>query len=364
VITPVEFHGKVKGSQKHIEVENMTLRLGETRLLGTLSGSFARDTRPSVQARLTSKDVRLQDLGLLPAENAPTPLASAAQRRRDNPEPLSFKDLRRIDLDLELRFDHVGGYTGFEAHDLGFKLRLEDGNLVVSDAGARYQGGEISTELHIDARTPQPKLEARLQTKGLNIARLMAQFEEGSNYTGILDVDLELRATGSTFDSHRRSLHGNITASMRDGNAASRIAREFVVNLSEAVFPDFRGNRAPTIGCAILDLEIEDGIASVRTLLLRGQKLGVIGTGEIDLVEGRYDLHVVPKMKNPGILSVAPEVEITGPLDDPEFHPMKRTLITSFGRGLLHNARTILFPFGKRSNSFIEDCRAPSSESD
>jgi len=342
----------------------MTLRLGETRLLGTLSGSLAPDTRPSVQARLTSKDVRLQDLGLVPGENAPPPLSSVAQRRRENPKALSFDDLRRIDLDLELRFDHVGGYTGLEADDVGFKLRLEDGDLVVSDAGARYQGGDLTANLHIDARTPLPKLKARLQTRNLNIARVASQFLEDSNYSGILDVDLELRATGSTFYSHRRSLHGNITASMRDGNAASRIAREFVVNLSEIVFPDFLGKREPTIGCAIVDLEIEDGIASVRTLLLRGQKLGVVGTGEIDLVEGRYDLHVVPKMKNPGILSVAPEVEITGPLDDPEFHPMKRTLISSFGRGLFHNARTILFPFGKKSSSFVEDCRAPNSESD
>lgn len=364
VITPVEFHGRVKGSQKRLEIENMTLRLGETRLFGTLSGSFAPDTRPSIHARLTSKDVRLQDLGLVPGENAPTPLASVAQRRRENPKAWSFDDLRRIDLDLELRFDHVGGYTGLEANDVGFKLRLEDGNLVVSDAGAHYQGGDLTANLHIDARTPYPKLEASLQTRNLNIARVASQFLEDSNYSGILDIDLELHARGSTFDALLRSLDGKLTASMRDGNTASRISREFVVNLSEAVFPDFLGNREPTIGCAIVDLEIKDGIASVQTLLLRGQKLGVVGTGEIDLIRGHYDLHVVPKMKNPGILSVAPEVEITGPLDDPKFHPMKRTLITSFGRGLFHNARTILFPFGKKSSSFVEDCRAPSSESD
>ncbi len=363
VITPVEFHGKVKGSDEHIEVENMTLRLGETRLLGILSGSFVRDTRPTVRARLTSKDVRLQDLGLVPSETAPTPLASVVRRRRENPEPLSLQDLRRIDLDLELRFDHLGGYTGLEATDLGFKLRLDDGYLIVSDAGAQYQGGELSAELHVDARRPLPKLKAELQTRSLNIARLMSQFEEDSKYSGILDVDLELHATGHTLDAHRQSLNGTLSASMRDGNAASRISREFVVNLSETVFPDFLGKSVPTIGCAILDLEIQDGIASVRSLLLRGEKLGVVGTGKVDLVQGLYDLHVVPKMKNPGLLSVAPEVQVTGPLDDPEFHAMKRTLVTSFGRGLLHNARTVLFPFGRKSRTFMEDCRSPNSGS-
>jgi len=358
-ITPVEFHGQVKGSDEHIEIENMTLRLGETRLLGTLSGSFPPDTRPAVHARITSKDVRLQDLGLVPSENARTPLASVEQRRRENPEPLSFDDLRRVDLDLELRFDNVGGYTGLEAQNVGFKLRLDDGYLVVSDAGADYQGGKLNANLHIDARTPLPRLEAELQTSGLNIARVVSQFREESKYSGILDIDLELVATGSSFDAHRKSLAGTITASMRDGNAASRISREFVVNLSEIVFPDFGTKKAPNISCAIIDLEIDDGIASVRTLLLRGKKVGVVGTGEIDLVRGVYDLHVVPKMENPGLLSVAPEVHVKGPLDDPEFHATKRTLITSFGRGLLHNARTILFPFGKKSRDSAEGCRDP-----
>ena len=364
VIRPVEFHGKVKGSEKHIEVENMTLRLGQTRLLGTLSGSFARGTRPKIRARLTSKDVRLQDLGLVPTRNASTRLTPIARLEIENSRGLSFEDLRRVDLDLELRFDHVGGYMGLEVNDVGFKLRLDDGNLVVTNAGARYQGGDLSANLHIDARTPHPKLEARLQTRGLDIARLMAQVERDTEYTGTFDIDLELHATGNTFDAHRRSLRGNITASMRDGNAASRISHEFVVNLSEVVFPGYQESETPTLSCAIVDLGIENGIASVRTLLLQGEDLGVVGTGKIDLIHGLYDLHVVPKMRNPGILSVAPEVDITGPLHDPEFHPRRRTIITSFGRGFIHNARTILFPFGKKSRNFVDDCRAPSSESD
>lgn len=362
VITPVEFYGKVKGSEKHIEIDGMTLRLGETRLLGSLSGSFARDTRPSVHARLTSKDVRLQDLGLVPSENTSGSLATIQKRRSGASRSLSFDDLRHVDLDLELRFDHVGGYTGLDAQNVGFKLRLDDGNLVVSDAGADYQDGELNANLHIDARTPVPSLTAELQTSGLNIARLVSQFDEESDHSGIVDIEFELHARGDNFDSHRQTLSGTITAYLRDGNAVSRIAREFVVNLSAIVFPDIGSKKVPNIGCAVIALDIDDGIASVRTLLLRGRKVGVAGTGEIDLVRGIYDLHVVPKMENPGFLSVAPEVHVTGPLDDPEFNAMKRTLITSFGRGLFQNARTLLFPFGKKSREPVKDCRDPHPE--
>jgi uncharacterized protein involved in outer membrane biogenesis len=373
MIKPVHFHGVVKGSEEHLEVERMTLRLGETRLLGVLSGSFAPPARPSVKARLTSKDVRMQDLGLAEYRAASSPSSSTdpsssvpQKGARPPARTLPFERLRHVDLDLGLRFDHVGGYQGLDATDVGFMLKLEDGDLVVTDAGARYQGGDLTAKLHVDARTPQPKLDAELHTKALHIERVMSQFDDQTDYSGILDADIDLHARGETLDALRQSLAGNVAASMRDGNAASKIAREFVVNVATIVFPKWLSKieKDPSIGCAILDLEIEDGIASVRNLLLRGEDVGIVGTGEIDLVHGLYDLHVVPKAKRPGILSVAPEVHVGGPLDAPQFHAVKRTLVTSFGRGLWHSAfragKTLLLPFGKRSSKRVEDCRAAS----
>jgi uncharacterized protein involved in outer membrane biogenesis len=375
LITPVEFRGKVKGSERELEVERMSLRLGETRLLGNLSGSLAPDGRPSVKARLTSKDVRMQDLGLVQAPATSDSNRSTPSPKGDNMAELlsrpvlPFEKLRHIDLDLGLRFDQVGGYQGLDARKVGFMLRLEDGDLVVTEAGAQYEGGDLRAELRVDARTPLPRLEAQLQTSSLNIARVMSQFDEESDYSGTLDAELELEASGNSVDALRRSLAGSVTASLRDGNAASRVAREFIVNLTAIVFPDWLSRSVPSIGCAMLDLEIEHGIGNVRTLILRGKDVGVSGTGEVDLVDGVYDLYVVPKARKPGILSVAPEVRVTGPLDDPQFTSVKRTLVTSFGRGLWHNAfragKTLLFPFatGSEESDFsVEDCRAASPE--
>jgi uncharacterized protein involved in outer membrane biogenesis len=369
VISPVEFHGEVKGSDEHIEVKSMTLRLGETRLRGSLSGAFAPDVRPSVKARLESANVRLQDLALIPSEKASSLFGSNGSQKREGGAALSFERLRDVDLDLGLQFDRVGGYRGLDGNDVGFMVRLHDGDLLVSDVRANYQGGELNAQLHVDARRELPRLEVELRTKALNISQIMLQFEEQTDYSGIIDADVELKARGRTLDSLRQSLSGNITASMRDGNAASRIAREFVVSLTEAVFPDLGVKSLPNVGCAALDLEIRDGIASVRTLFLQGKEAAVMGTGKVDLVRGLYDLHVIPTTTNPGILSVAPEVYIDGPLDDPVFHPQKRTLVTSFGRGLLQNATRVggvlLRPFGigsRRYDEFLNNCSPRASK--
>jgi len=69
-------------------------------------------------------------------------------------------------------------------------------------------------------------------------------------------------------------------------------------------------------------------------------------------VRGLYDLRIVPKTRNPGVLSLAPEVQVSGPLDDPQFHPLKRTLVTSLGRGLFENA---LKPVTLLARPFLPD---------
>jgi uncharacterized protein involved in outer membrane biogenesis len=363
VISPVEFHAEVRGSDERVEVSGLRLRLGETRLLGNLSGSFAPGTRPNLEARLTSTNVRLQDLALIPKELALDLRDSNVAPKREGAATLPFERLRDVDLDLGLHFDRLEGFVGMDGHDVGFTLRLRDGELVVSDLAANYQGGKLRADLHIDARTASPKLEVEIQAEALNIARLMSQFDEETEFSGILDIELDLRTRGNTSDSLRQSLSGSVVASMRDGNAASRLAREFVLNLTEAVFPTFRLKPVPNVGCAVVDVKIKDGIALVRTLLLQGPEVGVTGTGKVDLVQGLYDLYVVPTTTNPGILSVAPEVHVDGPLDDPVFRTEKRTLVTSFGRGLIKNVAsvgsTLLRPLGMgsdRSTEIVENC--------
>ena len=204
-----------------------------------------------------------------------------------------------------------------------------------------------------------------IQTEHIDVARVMAQFQEHTEFSGLVDADLDLQATGDTLDALRQSLSGRVDLSTRDGNVASRIGREFVVNLVDVAFKGSRAKKVPSIGCGIVELEIADGIVNVNTLFLKEKEISVTGSGQIDLVRGLYDLRLIPKTSNPGVLSFVPEVSVKGPLEDPEFYPMKRTLMTSFGSGLVSNAIkaavNVVLPFRKRATERAvteEDCRA------
>ncbi len=334
-IGPVEFKGRVRGSDEALSAKNVTLRLGETRLRGTFTGSFVANERPALRARIDSPHVRLADLGVIPSA------ASAEPETPDRPDAqaLPFEQLRSFDLDLELRAKRVTGYAGLDVRDAHVKLTLKDGDLLISDAVGSYQTGRVRAEARVDSTTPEPHLVLSVEATAIDLAVLMSQFEEDTEVAGLVDASVDLETRGRTPEALRAALAGRTRMVIRDGTVASKYGRMFVVNLGRAAFPTLRQRRAPRLGCTVVEFEIEDGIATVETILLEGDEVSVTGSGQVDLVRGVYDLRFIPTARNPGILSVAPQVDVRGPLADPVFRPVASTLATSLGRGLFSNAR-------------------------
>jgi hypothetical protein len=110
------------------------------------------------------------------------------------------------------------------------------------------------------------------------------------------------------------------------------------------------------VECFRAAVALEHGIASVDSFMLKGATETVYGSGKIDLVKGHYDLLLTPTTSQPGLLSVAAQVEVVGPLDDPQFRPVKRTIALSAARSListvLRPARAVLSPATDLVNAF------------
>jgi uncharacterized protein involved in outer membrane biogenesis len=354
LLGPVEFTARLRGSDESLAAENVRLRLGETRLHGRFEGSFREGERPALRASIESPHLRLQDVGLAPEpEDGPsTPGATAGDA---GSRALPFEQLRAIDLELELRAQRITGAAGLDLQDAHASVKLHDGDLLVGDVAARYQLGRVVGELHLDARRPEPELSLDVDARAIDLGRVMSQFDAEPDASGLIDLQLRLRSEGRTPDEILAALEGSTRLVLRDGSTASKYARRFVVNLTQLTFPTLRTRKAPRIGCAVAEFDLEAGVATVRTLLLEEGEITVTGSGEVDLVRGVYDLELEPTTTNPGVVSMAPRVRVVGALADPQFNPVKHTLASSMGRGLLANARRaggqLLRPFRSRAES-------------
>jgi hypothetical protein len=336
-IGPVEFRGEVKGSGEML-VSTGTARLDQTSLSGRWRASFAEGSRPSVSAVLSSPHIHLDDIGIAPEyfESAKAkPRPAAPRRLEDAPDP--FEGLRALDADVTLRAERLSGRLGTDMSDVELRLHLDRGELV-AELASTWEGGSVEARAEVDARMREPKLALRGEIRGMDMTRAMAQVEQETEFAGLVDLVVDLRTAGATAAQLRSNLEGSFVFMIREGTLASEFARRFVVNFTGAVLPGFRAPEVASVSCGIAAFSIESGVAEVETLLLQSDRIDVVGTGRIDVAGDRYDLRMTPRVRDPGLVSVAVTVDVHGPLADPSYTPVPRTFATSLAQGIATNA--------------------------
>ncbi len=139
----------------------------------------------------------------------------------------------------------------------------------------------------------------------------------------------------------------------------------FVTNLVRFVFPGLESSGDQRrVDCFRAELEIDEGMATAKSLVLEGAQESVVGEGQIDLAEGLFDLELMPYTTRPGLISVAARIRMTGPLENPKFTPVARSIAASVAQGLISNAlrpaTAMLGMVGTRSSRpQVDPCAKP-----
>ena len=368
-IGPLEFEGHVRGSDEKLDSHG-TVLIDQTRFTGSWSAAFPPDTRPRITARLHSPHVHLDDIGLAPRTRS-TVAAPARPGTSERPPgralpveqpeaPLAM--LRSFDADLDLDFDRVTGRAGLDVQAVQFDLLLDHGDLRVQNLSAVYETGDLEGRFRLDARSPRPALALELEARGIDGSQIWAQISEDAARSGNVDLYADLRTRGATLRELLAGMTGRFGLMLGKGTLVSEFGQAFVRGIVRVSLPSLRGRQSDRLGCVRAEFDVDDGLAEVRTLQINGSKVTVVGEGSIDFGGKGYDLVLRPRAHNPAVLGIAATVRVTGPLDDPAFSPVARSLATSAGRGLLSNALrpagAVLSPF-RGAQEIPDPCAAP-----
>jgi len=360
-IGQVRFTGRVQGSDENLGLRGQVL-LDRTELSGEWRASFAAGTRPWVHVRVSSPHVYLDDIGISPEGPSASerPVVQATEERRAD-AGLGFERLRSLDADVVLRAERITGAAGLEMVNARTSLQLEVGQLTVSAQGV-IEGGGVDAELRVDARSPEPRLSLRAAGGPIDLSRVMAQFREEHEQAGLLDVFVDLRSHGSTRPRLLAGLEGQVEAVLRDGQITSRYGRRLVREFIKVSIPQLRRRKPAPVACGLVQLAIEAGVAEIETFHLEGEGVSVSGSGTVDLPANRLGLRLTPTIRDPGLLSIAVSVNVTGPLTDPDFRPVGRSVVTSAVRGLASNVtkfgRAAMRPLGRDKATPEQICAA------
>jgi hypothetical protein len=101
------------------------------------------------------------------------------------------------------------------------------------------------------------------------------------------------------------------------------------VDLSQKVIPIWGSHKkAGEINCAVVQFDIKEGVATSQAFVFDSQ-IGVLtAEGDISLGTEQVNFLLVPKPKNPGLLSLSTKLRVSGTLMDPKVKPDMLSLAT------------------------------------
>jgi uncharacterized protein involved in outer membrane biogenesis len=205
----------------------------------------------------------------------------------------------------------------------------------------------------------------KVEVNDVHLTPLLAQVRQTVEEAGVLDASIDLRSRGNHPVEIRSNLAGTVRLVGLDGALAGRYSSAFATNFVTLAVPSILTGRAPRFGCVVTDFEIESGVASVRELFVESEKISVVGSGTIDIGADAFDIVLIPKVNEPGLVSLSAAVDVSGPLAAPVFSPrysgMPRQVVRGFVSNVLAPGSALIKPFRKSKGKSPCDSLRPAA---
>ena len=320
-----------------------------------LEGEFRFDTRPTparLSGRLGGTRLALADLGPsvgAPASGAASASASAGgkvlpQQRFDLPS------MRAMDADVQVAIAELdfGSESLAPLKDLQTHLLLQGGVLRLQALKASVAGGQFSGSTSLDANGDPARWATDLKFSGIDVAgwvrglnaqpdqpaapaagnkaALKARRNEarsGGNQpvqaylTGALSGRLQATGRGRSTAEILSTLDGQAQMRLTDGTLSHLVTELAGLDLAQALGVLIRQDRPLPLRCALLDLQLQNGVVRPLRAVLDNADSTLRLAGQVDLRDETLALQAQVKPKDFSPLSLRVPVVITGTLGAP-----------------------------------------------
>lgn len=291
-------------------------RIGGTDLSGELAWSRSGE-RSVASAQLSSDTTDLADLLWLAGRG---PVAAgkgadaAAPRATDHDAFAGARDLD-ADLSFDARRFRVAALPALQS--LKLKARLAGGALAVSDLDIGWAGGHSTGTFALDLRQHPATAEARLDTRGVRVESVFTGRDERHRLTGALRGRLALKASGDSAEALRASARGTVSLALSAGTIPSLLDAQIGLEGGKLMRTLISGTEALPLPCAAAAVELSEGRAHIRSLVIDSANTRTTGAGTIDLRDAAIELVLTPEPKRPGLLELRKSIRLTGHLPKP-----------------------------------------------
>ncbi len=327
------------GDERSFRVDDLKLEYGDIALAGMLTGSRSSANAPiTIDGELAASEIDLSTLGAGGSEGG-------EQARLFSRTPLPFNVLSVLNGEVDIIVDSLT-YQDVELTDLQSAVTLKDGSLS-APLFATY--GSHRLEAKVTARnSTAPSAGVTLSAPGFDIGKFLREVDA----TDLVDVDghigLDLSANGRSPAELASNLNGKIDVATGRGTIHSSAFELIAKDLIWALVPKGGEKGVADLTCFIGELDFTRGIGDVTSLALVTSEIRTSGSGKINLRNETIDMRLNPRPNDPGLLSLATPINVSGPLASPSVLPDTGALLgdlaVAVGAGALTGGIGALLP--------------------
>src|SRR3546814_1739162 len=145
-------------------------------------------------------------------------------------------------------------------------LLLESGLLRLQPLNFGVAGGDIRSDIRMDARESPIRTRADIAARNLNLAPMLPRVELAQDAIGKLGGDIVLSGNGNSVAAMLGSSDGTAVVGMGRGQISNLVMELAGLDIAEALKFLIQGDRKIPIRCAFGDFVVEDGLMTATAL--------------------------------------------------------------------------------------------------
>jgi len=323
---PVTLHGQLNISSNSYSMTNLQLKVGSN----DLSGQVAANThgkKPDITANLVSKLLDINSL--LPPGNKQNndSQPQRSEQNKDNNNKKLFSKAPLPSLDALNSFNAKVIYklrkltaNNQSIENISLDLSLKNGQLQLKPLRMDIAKGSIETNLKLSGGE-NPRLQINIDINLLDYDRLMAMLGTEEYAKGELNANIDLQAKGNSIRALMAGLNGKVRVTAENGLLNSNALQLLSTDVASLI-PFTDNSNRQKLRCAVVQFNINNGIAETHAMVLDTGVVSALGTGEINLVNESLAMYIAPRSKSTSVMKLAlVPVNIEGSLTSPTITP-------------------------------------------
>jgi uncharacterized protein involved in outer membrane biogenesis len=354
-------------ADKVYKISDLDVAVADSDLKGSVELNAA-GKKPGIKAVLSSDKLDLRPFlpaeGQKSGEGAKTATAGAKRQRVFPSEPLQVGALDSVNANVQFAAKEF--YTPkIGMNDLTLGLALNDGNLTLSPLKAGMEGGTLDGQVRLLPKGKVLDLDAVVRIVRLDLVRLNKDFHVSDKVAGKVDLDVNVRGSGSSVAEIMANLNGKTILAMNQGRLDSKYLNLLGANLRTSALrllnPMSRDKDEIPIECMVVGFDIRNGMADSTALVFDTDQMTVLGDGKVNLKTEGLDIAFNPTPKeglDTGVLGkaglslgeLAKPFKLTGTLADPSLGVDTTQAAIAIGKAV--GGAALLGPAGIAASAF------------